>query len=48
LAARNPACAALKTLAEKGLVNYEPYSYITLTDKGKKSLEQNLTDFVKK
>jgi len=27
---------ALKTLAEKELVNYEPYSYITLTKKGRK------------
>jgi len=25
---------ALKILAEKGLINYEPYSYITLTDNG--------------
>jgi len=25
---------ALKSLAEKGLVNYEPYSFITLTPKG--------------
>jgi len=25
---------ALKTLAEKGLINYEPYSFITLTRKG--------------
>ncbi len=27
---------ALKTLAEKGLINYEPYSFITLTSKGAK------------
>lgn len=26
----------LKNLAEKGLINYEPYSFITLTDQGKK------------
>ena len=26
---------ALKTLKEKGLVNYEPYSFITLTPRGK-------------
>lgn len=26
---------ALKSLAEKNLINYEPYSYITLTAKGK-------------
>ena len=25
---------ALKTLSEKGLVNYKPYGYVTLTDKG--------------
>jgi len=27
--------AALRTLSEKGLVNYKPYSFITLTRKGK-------------
>ncbi|MDG5813632.1 metal-dependent transcriptional regulator [Chitinispirillales bacterium ANBcel5] len=27
---------ALRTLAEKGLINYEPRSYITLTDNGEK------------
>lgn len=27
---------ALKTLSEKGLVNYEPYGYITLTETGAK------------
>ncbi|MCB2227029.1 MAG: metal-dependent transcriptional regulator [Desulfarculaceae bacterium] len=26
---------ALKTLADKGLINYEPYSYVTLTEQGK-------------
>jgi DtxR family transcriptional regulator, Mn-dependent transcriptional regulator len=26
---------ALKALAEKGLINYEPYSYVTLTSRGK-------------
>ncbi len=26
---------ALKALAEKGLINYEPYSYVTLTEAGK-------------
>ncbi|MBF0202042.1 MAG: metal-dependent transcriptional regulator [Desulfamplus sp.] len=26
----------LKNLAEKGLINYEPYGYITLTDEGKR------------
>ncbi|MDY6822816.1 MAG: metal-dependent transcriptional regulator [Thermodesulfobacteriota bacterium] len=33
---RGSVTGALKALAEKGLVNYEPYSYITLTKKGKK------------
>jgi DtxR family Mn-dependent transcriptional regulator len=33
---RGSVTGALKTLAEKGLVNYEPYSFITLTPKGKK------------
>ena len=28
--------SALQTLSEKGLVNYKPYGYITLTDKGRK------------
>ncbi|MCP4748377.1 MAG: metal-dependent transcriptional regulator [Desulfobacteraceae bacterium] len=28
--------SALKNLAAKGYVNYKPYSFITLTDKGKK------------
>lgn len=31
---RGSVTGALKTLANKGLINYEPYSYITLTDKG--------------
>lgn len=31
---RGSVTGALKTLAEKGLINYEPYSYITLTDRG--------------
>ena len=29
------ASGALKNLAEKGLINYEPYSFITLTDEGR-------------
>ncbi|MFO8048352.1 MAG: metal-dependent transcriptional regulator [Desulfosudaceae bacterium] len=33
---RGSVTGALKVLAEKDLVNYEPYSYITLTKKGKK------------
>lgn len=31
---------ALKNLAEKGYIHYEPYSYITLTDRGKKRAEE--------
>ena len=33
---RGSVTGALKTLAEKSLVNYEPYSFITLTPEGKK------------
>lgn len=33
---RGSVTGALKVLEEKGLVNYEPYSYITLTKKGSK------------
>jgi len=33
---RGSVTGALKTLEEKGLVNYTPYSYITLTPKGGK------------
>jgi DtxR family Mn-dependent transcriptional regulator len=32
---RGSVTATLKSLAEKGLINYEPYSFITLTQKGK-------------
>ena len=32
---RGSVTGALKSLAEKNLINYEPYSYITLTAKGK-------------
>lgn len=32
---RGSVTSALKTLADKGFINYEPYSYITLTAKGK-------------
>ncbi len=32
---RGSVSGALKSLGEKGLVNYEPYSFITLTPKGK-------------
>ena len=31
---------ALKSLAEKGYINYEPYSYITLTAKGRQWAEE--------
>ncbi|MBS3808685.1 MAG: metal-dependent transcriptional regulator [Desulfobacterales bacterium] len=31
---RGSVSGALKNLAEKGLINYEPYSFITLTEKG--------------
>ncbi|MBI9085304.1 MAG: metal-dependent transcriptional regulator [Desulfobacterales bacterium] len=31
---RGSVTGALKSLAEKGLINYEPYSFITLTPKG--------------
>ncbi len=33
---RGSVTGALKNLAEKGLIHYEPYSFITLTPKGKK------------
>ena len=32
---RGTVTGALKSLQEKGLINYEPYSFITLTKKGK-------------
>lgn len=32
--ARSSVTAAMRALARKGLVNYEPYSYVTLTDPG--------------
>lgn len=32
---RGSVTGALKTLADRGYINYEPYSYITLTPKGK-------------
>lgn len=31
---------ALRNLSEKGYINYEPYSYITLTEKGRKWAEE--------
>lgn len=33
--AKSTVTAALQSLAEKGLINYEPYEVITLTDEGK-------------
>ena len=36
---RGTVTSALKGLQEKGLINYQPYSYITLTDQGKKLAE---------
>jgi len=33
---RGSVTGALKNLGEKGLINYEPYSFITLTAKGKR------------
>jgi len=33
---RGSVTSMLKNLAEKGLINYEPYGYITLTDQGEK------------
>jgi DtxR family transcriptional regulator, Mn-dependent transcriptional regulator len=32
---RGSVTGGLKSLAEKGLINYEPYSFITLTEQGK-------------
>jgi len=32
--------AALQSLAERGMINYEPYELITLTDKGRERAEQ--------
>ncbi len=34
--ARPSVTGALKVLSEKGLVNYKPYGFVTLTDKGMK------------
>ncbi|WP_027390505.1 metal-dependent transcriptional regulator [Chrysiogenes arsenatis] len=34
--------SALKKLSEHGLVNYDPYQYITLTDQGEKLAKQTL------
>ena len=37
---RGTVTGALKSLAEKGLINYEPYSYITLTPEGSAIAEE--------
>ena len=37
--AKSTVTAALQSLAEKGLINYEPYEVITLTDAGKSKAE---------
>jgi len=37
---RGSVTGALKNLGEKGLIRYEPYSYITLTEKGLKIAEK--------
>ena len=37
---RGTVTSALKGLHEKGLINYQPYSYITLTDDGRKLAEE--------
>lgn len=40
---RGSVTSALKSLADKGLINYEPYSLITLTAKGKR-MAKEITD----
>ena len=37
---RGSVTAALKSLEEKGLIHYQPYSFISLTDSGKKVAEE--------
>ena len=37
---RGSVTSALKSLEEKGLINYEPYSFVTLTKKGKRIAEE--------
>lgn len=39
---RGSVTSALKVLSDKGLINYEPYSYITLTTRGK-TLAKDIT-----
>lgn len=38
--AKSTVTAALQSLAEKGLINYEPYEVITLTDEGRNGAER--------
>lgn len=40
---RGSVTSALKTLADKGLINYEPYSFITLTEQGR-GMARQITD----
>jgi DtxR family Mn-dependent transcriptional regulator len=37
---RGSVTSALKSLEEKGLINYEPYSFVTLTEMGKQIAEE--------
>ncbi len=37
---RGSVTSALKNLEEKGMINYEPYSFVTLTSKGKRIAEE--------
>jgi len=37
---RGSVTSALKNLVEKGMINYEPYSFVTLTNKGKRIAEE--------
>ena len=37
---RGTVTSALKSLGEKGLINYQPYSHITLTDLGEQAAER--------
>lgn len=38
--ARSTVTAALQSLSQKGLINYEPYELITLTEKGRKTAQR--------
>jgi DtxR family Mn-dependent transcriptional regulator len=38
--ARSTVTAALQSLSEKGLINYEPYELITLTEEGRKTAQR--------